>query len=605
VHDGRLVLAAGGEGLLIVDVTDPDAPTRAATVALDGPALDVFVDGDLAWVSTGQAGIAVVDLVGARVLRTMDVPGFVAGVTVDRGVAYAAACESVVSLDAETGEILGEGWLPADQVWDENGVLVAPAKDVVVSGDRLFVAAGRWGAVEMDILEPAAPAVVGNCTEVEHLGFYASGLRQADGRLFVAAGEWGILPVDLGGQSACPDLHPPQLIPPAPDGDADDEGEECTTEPPWEVLSWEETWLPPVVPNQDPLQTLPVGEVLYAFGDATRIGMRAVDVRLSAAQDLEKIGRYEEPRVASGISAHGDRVLVVGREGGLFVRDGATLTLDEASPDARQAIEGGFLDDGRWVLAHAEPRRLQIEGSEGEAVLPTGEGLFFPGTMATAGSLVILSEVGGATIYDADSMQSEQLVTTTAAMLPAAVAYDESGSVILAAPEWTEAVRVERGSSAETWLHPHGIFGQQEAASVTEWRAGLPRRLLEVSPLGLVELATLGRRAGVALHVFGQVPESVELPPGEYVDLASDGSRVYAVSIDRGTYRSQLVTLDLSVGSPRIVAVDTWTGMAAGVAVTTEGVFVADRDEGVRIYDAGPGGVSLAGVVVLGAEASR
>ena len=70
----------------------------------------------------------------------------------------------------------------------------------------------------------------------------------------------------------------------------------------------------------------------------------------------------------------------------------------------------------------------------------------------------------------------------------------------------------------------------------------------------------------------------LELPPGEYVGLSVVGDRAYAVSIDRGTYRSQLVTVSLAGGAPAVVAVDAWTGMASGVAATEDGVMPALGD---------------------------
>lgn len=594
-HGGRLLLAAGGEGLIIADVSEPDAPHRLATIATEGPALDVFVDGDLAYVATGHGGIVVVDLAVEEpaVLRVLELDEFAAGVAVQDGIAYAAACEAVVTLDAESGDRLGSTWL--EDAHDEDGRLVAPAKDVVVAGDQIFVAAGRYGAVRVDVSSPSTPAVVGNCTLEEELGFYASGVRTQDERLFVAGGEWGILPVELDPETACTTRITPVLIPPEGGDDGGDEDGECSSVPPWEVLPWEESWLPPVQAGQDPLQTLPAGEVLFAFGDATRIGMRAVDVRIAEADDLEKIGRFDEPRLAQGIAAQGDRVLVLGQRGGLFQRteDGLVRAEDDAA-DAQQAVDGAFLEDGRWVVELAEPRRVVFEG--GLSVSTGGvDERAWPGTLATHGTRAYLGSVDGVLEIDADAGYVTTLYSGRPAVLPAAVSADDSG-VVIAAPEWADALRVA-DSGAEP-LGAHGVFGAQQVESADEWRLGLPRRLLASTSLGVLELATLGRRAGVALHL-GSTPATLELPPGEYVDLIADGERAYAVSLDRGTYRSQVVVLELDGGTPRIVGIDAWTGMAAGIAATADSVYIADRDQGVRIYDIGADGLTLSTVATL------
>ncbi len=64
-------VAAGDEGLVLVDVSKPSAPVRIAAVDVGGFASDVSLVGDLAYVAAGDAGVAVVDLsnlAGAQVL---------------------------------------------------------------------------------------------------------------------------------------------------------------------------------------------------------------------------------------------------------------------------------------------------------------------------------------------------------------------------------------------------------------------------------------------------------------------------------------------------------------------------------------------------------
>jgi hypothetical protein len=191
-HGGRLLVAAGAEGMLALDVTDPAAPIRVAEVALPGPALDVFVDGDTVWIAMGSSGIAEIDVSSdpPALVRTLDVPGFAAAVKTAKGLAFVAACETFAVIDLASGALLATTWL-SDAVQSE--ILVAPAKDVEIVGDVAFVAAGRFGAVAVDVKDPAAPFVLGNCTVEHDLAFYASGVRASGGRLFIAGGEWGIL----------------------------------------------------------------------------------------------------------------------------------------------------------------------------------------------------------------------------------------------------------------------------------------------------------------------------------------------------------------------------------------------------------------------------
>ena len=101
-HAGRLVVAAGGEGLLLLGLEEPFEPRAIARVELNGPALDVHVDGDRAYVATGAAGVAVVDLSidPPALVRELEVPGFAAGIKTKGGHAYVAACTTFAIVDS-------------------------------------------------------------------------------------------------------------------------------------------------------------------------------------------------------------------------------------------------------------------------------------------------------------------------------------------------------------------------------------------------------------------------------------------------------------------------------------------------------------------------
>jgi hypothetical protein len=123
----------------------------------------------------------------------------------------------------------------------------------------------------------------------------------------------------------------------------------CTSDPPWEIVDWERVWAPPP-PAKDPIQVLPDGNRLFAFGDARRIGVRAIDVRNPL--DLTLTRRYDEPRTLLGIAAKGTRVAVAGPRGGVFDFDAVKLLVRTAGANDEalaKASSVGVLDDGRWV----------------------------------------------------------------------------------------------------------------------------------------------------------------------------------------------------------------------------------------------------------------
>jgi hypothetical protein len=75
---------------------------------------------------------------------------------------------------------------------------------------------------------------------------------------------------------------------------------------------------------------------------------------------------------------------------------------------------------------------------------------------------------------------------------------------------------------------------------------------------------------------------------------------VFLLAHDAARYRSELITVDVSGAVPEVVAVQSWSGAAVGVAEVDGRVFVADADGEVRIYDgAAANGALLTGIVDL------
>jgi hypothetical protein len=599
MHAGRLLVAAGDAGLLLLDVEEPDDPVTLAVATLPGPALDVTVDGDRALVPMGKQGIAVIDLAptlavppAAPVLvRTVPSPGFAVGVAADGNIGYVAACDTFASVDLESGELIGQGWLEAY----EGELLVAPAKDVTIAGNMAFVAAGRFGAVAVDVSVPETPSVLGQCTIEDDLAFYASGVRSQGDTLYVAGGEWGILPVDLSAPGACGE-HAHPMLPQHPREDDDS----CNVDPPWTVLPWQDIWAPPPsppvtpgvpFPGKDPLQTLPMGDLLYAFGDARRLGVRAVDVRSSKAPDLTKLGRYEEPRLVVDLAAHEGRVLVVGPAGGLFTAHDATLLEAAASPPGiADGVAAAMLVDGRFAFVTSN--QLHIEG---HVPIPLPQTPTWHGLSSREGEVVVAFHEGLWRFYF--EPDAGELMSVPKAELPPAVLAHADG-VYVAAPEWVHALRVHDYGSYSLLLK-NGVFDQYEVLDANLWREGLPRRLLADSPYGIVEIATLGARAGLTIHGTSSGSTTLALPRGTYVDAATSGDWLYLVLADRNLYRSTLLTVKLGAGAAEIVESQAFTGIGMALATDGDRLYLADADRGVRVYSIAENAPLALGVVEL------
>ena len=590
-HGDDLVLASADSGLVLVDVSTPTAPVVVDAVPTPGPALDVTVQGDVAVVAAGDAGLAVYDLstTPPSLVRTIAVPGWAAAVTVSGGLAYVAACDALVVVDLATGVVLGAGWMDGAV---RDGRLVAPAKDVVVQGTLAYVAAGRFGAVVVDVADPSAPIVLGNCTLPTELSFYASGVKLAPQGLVVAGGEWGVLSV-VDPATACTTAVEPTLYAAPPSS-----GGECTDTPPWELVDVD-LWAPPP-PGQDPVQVVVDGATVYAMGDATRVGMRSVDVHaLDDLGALSRVGRYEEPRLVAAIAARGGRVGVAGPGAALFRADDVELLVreDATLPAGSEGV--GFLADGRAVVAtrggvFIETATAPTAGGPDAPVEDDAAGGDWPALGALGGdawptnlvvhgdAVVVPGRTGVAVIDPTTGATTTRSAAREAALPPAAAATDDG--VVLAAPEWEAAELITETGAAP--LPAHGVFDAEQILRVEEWRTGLPRRVLAAGARGVVEVATLGGRAGMVIHAPTGTTAPIALPPGRYVAAAvsSGGERVFLIAADRGTYRSALVTID--VDAEAAVAIEAFTGVATSVAVDGDRLYVGDGDRGIRVYSA-------------------
>ncbi len=561
----EVVLAAGNAGLVFVDATQPEAPRRSRSLELAGKAYDVQVGGDKAYVAMGRAGIAEVDLATAQpsVTRSWPIGGFSAGIAARGAHAFVAACTTFKVVELATGKVLSQAWLPGAKN------LTTLAKKVTLVGDVAFVAAGRAGAVAIDIADPSKPSVIGNCTVPDNPSFYASGVRANGDRLYVAGGEWGVLPVDVADPSAaCPTLK--MAAPPPKPADLS-----CSAKPPWEEVPWVETWAPPP-PRKDPVQTLPVGDRLYAFGDARRIGVRAVDVRDTKSSELALLARFDEPRMLLGVAATPSRVVVAGPRGGVFaVGAGATLMRVSTPGDValRESSSVAILGDGRWSALG--DGKLFVEGKAQAIVLPNAQAI------ASAGAnRIALTTTNAVQLLDVDTGAMNSFTLVDEAHLPLAVAADASG-VYYAAPEWWSAARIV-GAKNEP-VAAHEIFDQEDILDATLWRIRLPRRHLAATKRGLVELAGVGPTAGLVLHA-GSAKKKVTLPAMTYIALASDGDRAWLAGIDRSLYKSYLVSVDISGAIPSVLSIEAFTGAASGLAAAAGRVFIADADGAIRVY---------------------
>lgn len=145
VASGFAYIAAGLDGLHVVDVNDPTAPWRISTVDTPGNANDVRVEGDHVYLADGTAGLLVVDV------SNPGAPFIVGGI-------------------------------------DTSGV----ATDLVIRGNRVFVADGPAGVAAVDVTDPGSPWVLGTIDTPGN----ARGIDAVDDLVLVADAEGGVVVID-------------------------------------------------------------------------------------------------------------------------------------------------------------------------------------------------------------------------------------------------------------------------------------------------------------------------------------------------------------------------------------------------------------------------
>jgi len=148
-------VAAGGAGLVMVDVSDPTQPTVGATLAVGTNAEDVRVVGGRAYVAGGTV-LAIVDVSDPAVpklLGSADTTGDARDVAVAGNLAAVA--------ESATGIELFDVGDPRAPRRIAGLAIPGSAKGIDLAGSVAVVAAGSGGVQVVDVSKPASPAVVG------------------------------------------------------------------------------------------------------------------------------------------------------------------------------------------------------------------------------------------------------------------------------------------------------------------------------------------------------------------------------------------------------------------------------------------------------------
>jgi len=149
-------VADGSAGLQVLDITDPLAPEFKGAVDTPGNANDVVIKGTLALVADGLEGLQVINIndpTAPEIIGAMDTPGVAKGVDADQDTPVA------VIADGSSGLHVVNITDPTNPAISGTASIGGDARDVVMNGDFAFVADFSSSFTVVDISDPGAPVV--------------------------------------------------------------------------------------------------------------------------------------------------------------------------------------------------------------------------------------------------------------------------------------------------------------------------------------------------------------------------------------------------------------------------------------------------------------
>jgi hypothetical protein len=173
-RDGTKAYVAGYTGLVIVNITNPNAPIILGSLDTNSPAYDVTLssDGTKAYVAASSAGLVIVNITNPNapiILGSLDTNGSAYGVALSRDetIVYVADNDLgvvVVDISDETNPF-------SIATHDTTGY----AEEIVLNANesQAYIADGNKGLEIINISTPSAPSSVGNLTGIGYVNAVA------------------------------------------------------------------------------------------------------------------------------------------------------------------------------------------------------------------------------------------------------------------------------------------------------------------------------------------------------------------------------------------------------------------------------------------------
>jgi len=191
VSSNYAYVADDENGLVIIDISNPAAPTLAGSYDTAGYAKGVAVSGNYAYVADHHNGLVIIDISNPAVptlAGSYDTAGYAFGVAVSGSYAYVASNNGLVIVNVNN---------PAAPTLTGSYGIAGLTMGVVVSGSYAYVTDGNNGLVIVDISNPAAPTLAGSYDTEE----YARGVAVSGSYAYVADNS-GLVIIDISNPAA-------------------------------------------------------------------------------------------------------------------------------------------------------------------------------------------------------------------------------------------------------------------------------------------------------------------------------------------------------------------------------------------------------------------
>ena len=586
--DGYLVVASGGAGLLVLDVSEPRYPQEIGSLELPDIALDVAMLDSMALVAVGNSGLTGVDLTNPEqpgLIHEIAVPGFTNGVDIEGDRAYTASCATVSVVNIMTAQpmVSHSFWIPGGH-----------AKDVDADGDSLYVAAGEL-MLAYDISNSDESRWIGYYADPETKGFYVNAVVAKEGIVYIAAGDESVRSVDAaaldqnGGEPVLivnSDEPPPNLIGP----DEISSGNLRTEE-----VRAEEVRMVQREPG-DPIGIGIADNLLLVLGNFRWVAERLLRIMdISTPGQMTDVGSYVQPDNWIGMDFFNSSLIVHGNDSTstTLTLDGQAISSFELPGKVKRTISRG--DELFMLLEEGEVLRLKDEIQ----VLFDSEYDLWAYDLTIWGNFGYISDLLSNGVVPFEIIHSEPGDTVIFLQFPPNQSIEGmlgfshllAGANHLYAYDWVMGMLVVFDLRTPESPRPVMIqkIGQCEKYDILDFYSGRRdiRTKLLIDSDSLHILCPYNEQGISSLlsfsltnPAFPELYRTLDLPDGRYMDFVVESDHIFATGFDNNSYYSTVTRIDSD---------EIWTtgfdGHATQILLNDDYLLVLNSDRGIHTFN--------------------